>query len=131
MVFVDTSAILAILDPSDINHRRSLECWEDLLRRAQPLLTNNYVLVESIAVSQKRFGMQAVETLQIELIPFLQVEWIDEEQHAAILDKLLATNQRKLSLVDCSAFETMRRAGVETVFTFDEHFRGEGFQVMP
>ncbi len=131
MTFVDTSALLAILDKGDINHLRALQCWKGLLEEALPLFTNNYILVESIAISQKRLGLQAVQNLQTEIFPFLRTEWIEESQHAAIVEKILATNRRKLSLVDCSAFQTMDSLGIDTVFTFDEHFRDQGFQVIP
>jgi predicted nucleic acid-binding protein len=44
---------------------------------------------------------------------------------------LLAANRRSLSLVDCTSFEVMRQAGLDTVFTFDLHFREMGFKVIP
>ena len=44
---------------------------------------------------------------------------------------VFAANRRQLSLVDCSSFETMRRVRIEKVFTFDEHFREQGFEVIP
>lgn len=47
------------------------------------------------------------------------------------MQNVLTANRRQLSLVDCSAFETMRRLDIETVFTFDEHFREQGFNVIP
>jgi predicted nucleic acid-binding protein len=131
MNFVDTSALLAVLDKGDINHARALQCWENILQDAHSLFTNNYILVESIAIIQKRLGLQAVQDLQAEILPFVQIEWIDESQHAVVLEKVLATNRRKLSLVDCSAFQTMHHLGIETIFTFDEHFREQGFNVIP
>ena len=45
--------------------------------------------------------------------------------------KALAANRRKLSLVDCSAFETMLRLSIQAVFTFDKHFSEQGFDVIP
>lgn len=59
------------------------------------------------------------------------MDWIGEEQHAAAIQTILTANRRNLSLVDCASFETMRRLGIETVFTFDEHFRDQGFKVIP
>lgn len=131
MIFVDTSALLAILEKNDTNHLHAVQCWKDLLRKASTLLTNNYILVESIAIIQKRYGLQAVQNLQSEILPFVQTEWIDERQHAAIVERVVATNRRRLSLVDCAAFETMQRLDISTVFTFDEHFREQGFKVIP
>jgi predicted nucleic acid-binding protein len=131
MIFVDTSAFLAILLTSDINHQRAMTCWRALLEEGQALLTNNYVLVESIAIIQKRLGLSIVRDFYERLIPFVNVQWIDEEQHEASIRFVFAASRRQLSLVDCSSFETMRRLRIEKVFTFDEHFREQGFQVIP
>ncbi|MFH1907421.1 MAG: PIN domain-containing protein [Chloroflexota bacterium] len=131
MIFVDTSALLAVLDKNDINHALALRCWKNLLQEVHPLSTNNYVIVESIAIIQKRLGLQAVRDLQTEVLPFMQIEWIDENQHTVVIETVLATNRRKLSLVDCSAFQTMNNLGIETAFTFDPHFAEQGFNVIP
>lgn len=131
MIFVDTSALYALSCGEDSHYDEAVRVWEQLLMQGHELMTNNYVLIESIALFQNRFGLDKVRTFLEKLAPFLQVEWVNEETHQAAVERLLSANRRGLSLVDCSAFETMHRAGVETVFTFDGHFRGEGFQVMP
>jgi predicted nucleic acid-binding protein len=33
--------------------------------------------------------------------------------------------------VDCVSFEVMRRLGIRRAFTLDEHFREQGFEVVP
>jgi predicted nucleic acid-binding protein len=43
----------------------------------------------------------------------------------------IAADRRGLSLVDLSSFETMRRLGIRSVFTFDRHFRQYGFEILP
>ncbi len=131
VIFVDTSALYALSCGEDSHYTEAVRTWEQLLREGHELAANNYVLVESIALFQNRFGLDKVQTFLEKLSPFLQVEWVDEEAHRAAVDHLLSAGRRGLSLVDCSAFETMRHIGVETVFTFDEHFRDEGFNVIP
>lgn len=131
MIFVDTSAFLAILSTSDINHHRASQCWRNLLEEGQTLITNNYVLVESIVLVQKRLGLEKVRGLQTEILPLLQIEWVDEAQHITAIETVLQTNRRKLSLIDCSAFQTMNSLGINTAFTFDPHFAEQGFNVIP
>lgn len=131
MIFIDTSALLATVFVSDQHHQRADLCLRNLREENQILLTNNYVIVESIALMQRRFGLDLVRDFNNRILPLIQIEWVDEEQHNATIQTLLQANRRNLSLVDCSAFETMRRLGTETVFTFDSHFREEGFNVIP
>ena len=129
--FVDTSALYALVIKKDINNRIAVETWEKLTEHGGRLVTNNYVLVECISLLQSRIGLESAIYIQNEVVPFLTVVWVDEDQHAAAVHHLLSASRRNLSLVDCSAFETMRRLGIDTVFTFDEHFREQGFKVIP
>jgi predicted nucleic acid-binding protein len=131
MIFVDSSAFLAVLGKKDSNHEDAVTHWESLLEEGELLLTNNYVILESLAIIQKRYGLQFVRDFQVDVLPFIQIDWIDEERHKISIERVLYANRRRLSLVDCSAFETMRRRGIETAFTFDAHFREEGFRVIP
>jgi predicted nucleic acid-binding protein len=131
MIFVDTSAFLAMLSTSDANYQRASDCWRNLLEEGQTLFTDNYVIVESIALIQKRLGLEKVRYFQEKVRPLLEIEWVDERQHNTIVEAVLAANRRNLSLVDCSAFETMRRLDIQSVFTFDEHFRQRGYEVIP
>ena len=131
MIFVDTSAFLAILVADDLSHSPAVECWRTLLEEEKSLLTNNYVLVETLSILQKRLGLARAREFHEQLLPFMTIEWVDGNQHEASLRFLFAANRRQLSLVDCSAFETMRRLRIEKVFTFDSHFAEQGFEIIP
>jgi predicted nucleic acid-binding protein len=131
MIFVDTSAFLAIFSVSDQNHLRAELCFREMREERQTLVTSNYVILESIALLQKRFGLDKVRGFQSKLVPLIQIEWIDKNQHEAAIQAVFQENRRGLSLVDCTVFQTMRRLGIETAFTFDGHFREEGFKVIP
>lgn len=131
VIFVDTSALYSLSCAEDRNYFQAIKIWEDLVKEETDLVINNYIVVECISLFQNRFGIDEVRTFQTKLVPFLNMDWIGEEQHAAAIQTILTANRRNLSLVDCASFETMRRLGIETVFTFDEHFRDQGFKVIP
>ena len=126
--FVDTSALLAVLHASDKNHGRAARTWKGLLERDEELVCTNYVLLETLALLQARFGLAAVRDLVENVVPLLRVAWIDEEIHAAAVTALLTANRRLLSLVDCVSFATMRRLGIVRAFEFDRHFGEQGFE---
>jgi len=60
-------------------------------------------------------------------VPVLQVRWVDSTIHNAAMAILLAAARRKLSFVDCVSFELMRMEGITAAFTFDRHFKEQGF----
>jgi len=131
MIFVDTSAFLAILYAGDRYHQRAESCLRNLREEGQTLFTNNYIIVESTVLIQKRLGIEKVRQFREMITPLLKIEWVDEDQHNSAIETVLQANRRRLSLVDCSAFQTMNSLGIDTVFTFDPHFAEQGFEVIP
>jgi uncharacterized protein len=131
VVFVDTSALYALLDGNDAKHEAARETWTGLLRRRMTLVTTNYILVETAALLQNRIGLQAVRSLHEDIAPLLSVEFCDLEAHQSAMEAVLAASRRKLSLVDCLSFLVMRRKGVRQAFCFDAHFAWQGFETTP
>jgi predicted nucleic acid-binding protein len=130
-VFVDTSAVLAMLDGADVRHPEGEATWRRLLGDEDPLVTSSYVLLEAYALIQARIGLDAVRDLRERIWPLVDVEWVGDELHEVAIAALLAANRRQLSLVDCVSFEVMRRLGIRRVFAFDAHFEEQGFEVVP
>jgi uncharacterized protein len=130
MVFVDTSALYAVLDRDDDNHATARTTWERLLRSSDVLLTHNYVLLETVALVQSRLGMPAVRSFHERIIPILQVYWVKESDHGTAIEMMIAADRRRLSLVDCTSFLTMRSHTVSDVFCFDKHFEEQGFTLV-
>lgn len=129
--FVDTSAFLAVLDADDAQHARAARLWSELMGGGAPIVTTNYVLVETFALAQARLGLAATRAMNDDIVPILIVTWVDEALHGAAMTALLTAQRRDLSLVDCVSFECMRRLGVEHAFAFDKHFRQQGFTLVP
>lgn len=131
MAYLDTSALLAVLDASDEYHPPAKELWAKLLTSGAILVASNYVLVETHALLQRRLGMEAVRVFHADIVPLLKVEWVSEAVHLCGVHALVTANRRGLSLVDCVSFEVMRRLGIKDVFTFDQDFAEQGFNCLP
>lgn len=130
-VFIDTSGFLAMLDADDDNHLKAKEEWSEIVSSGANLISNNYILVETFALVQNRLGTEAVRALQDDILPVVHIAWVDEITHKKAVSALLVASRRKLSLVDCVSFETMRQLGLKFAFTFDIHFREQGFRCIP
>jgi predicted nucleic acid-binding protein len=126
--FVDTSAVLAVLNADDGNHARAAKTWRSLVESGEPLVCTSYTLVELFALVQHRFGLQIVRALEEDVVPMLGVVWVDAGLHSEGVSALLAAARRRLSLVDCVSFACMRRLGITRAFHFDPHFREQGFE---
>lgn len=130
-VFVDTSAIYALLNRSDPAHEAAKSAWAEILQAGEPVLTSNYVLVETFALVQRRLGMAALRDFRERLVPILRVQWIDPTVHDAGVSAVLSANRRDLTLVDCTSFHIMRQLGLKRALAVDEHFAEHEFEVLP
>jgi len=130
-VFVDTSALVALLDASEGRHQAAADAWKTLLHEDSALVTSSYVMVETYALVQRRLGLDAARTLTADIMPLVTIDWVDESVHGAGLAALLTANRRHLSLVDCVSFEVMRRRDLTHALALDGDFSTQGFTVMP
>jgi predicted nucleic acid-binding protein len=130
-VYVDTSALLAILDADDANHEPASEVWRQLLADGRALVCNSAVLIESVALIQARLGLPALEAFRDAMLPILLVDWLDERSFSSAVNGVIDGQRRQVSVVDRSSFESARRFGVTDVLAFDRHFADEGFSCLP
>ncbi len=130
-VLVDTSALYAVFDRADEHHERAAAAWRSLLENGEQLITTSYILVELIALLQRRLGVDAVRGFDGGVAPLLDVIVVDEELHNEGMTALTAADRRDVSLVDWVSFRAMRRRGIQRAFALDADFEKQGFQLIP
>ena len=128
MIFLDTSAAYAAIDIADPHHEEASERLKAALQQGIPVLTHNYVVLESAALIQRRLGLDATLTF-LKDTSLLKVHWITPEDHAEAVDLLERRGRRNLSLVDCMSFVVMKQYGITTALAYDSDFQAEGFDV--
>lgn len=80
---------------------------------------------------QNRLGLDAVRAFQDDIIPIINIHWVDERIHNIAVSSLLIARRKNISFVDYTSFEMVRNLGLKKVFTFDKHFKEQGFEVLP
>jgi len=130
-LFVDTSALIAVLDADDEFHAPAKTYWAAGNRADLLWTTSNYVVLETFAVIQRRLGMQAVTVFLNDVLPVINIEWLDANIHNAGVMALTTAQRRNLSLVDCTSFALMRQLSIHQAFSFDRHFAEQGFTCLP
>jgi predicted nucleic acid-binding protein len=129
-VFVDTSALYAVLDRDDDSHAAAARTLDALLDTTE-FVTHAYVVVEATALVQARLGVAAVRALADDLLPALDIVYVDEALHRSATAALLAAGTRSVSLVDWTSFELMRLHRIQHAFAFDDDFTRQHFTVLP
>jgi uncharacterized protein len=122
-IYIDTGAFFALSDSRDRFHRRA-SAYARQTRGVHRFVTSSYVVVESWLLIRNKLGYNAaldfLERVRRGGAQVVEVNGDDLDQSA----KILATwSDQQFSLVDAVSFVLMERLNVETVFSFDEHFR--------
>ncbi len=134
MIFVDTSAFLAIENRRDSYHAKALRFRDTCLKTAETLITSDYVLNESYTIIRLRAGhavaVQFGEALRSSRL--LRIEHVTPEITEEAWRIFKAFADHDFSFTDCTSFVLMERLRISTAFTFDSHFREYGqFIVKP
>lgn len=87
--------------------------------------------MECCALAESRLGLEAVRSINEDILPMMEIVWVDETTHAMAIAALLAAQRRKLSLVDCVSFTVLCLNGARVAFAFDRHLAEKGFRFPP
>ena len=131
VTLVDTSALYAYLDERDANHAAARDAFRSLLDTGERLTTHNYVVAESCALVQRRLGALAVRSLLDDVLPVIEVRFVDESIHRMAAAAMLGSVSRSVSMVDWTSFVLMRELGIERALAFDADFSQQGFSTIP
>ena len=135
-VFVDTGGWIAMAVMRDRFHKLAASYYQKLSREKVPLLTSNYVLVETYTRIRyddghaKAMEFHALIHEAIE-VGRLHLEWVTPAIHQEAWAIFEAYADQVFSVVDCTSFVIARHVGVKEAFGFDEHFSTMGFILKP
>lgn len=129
-VFVDTSALYALLVRNDDCHKAAATLFESLLDQEIPLITHSFVVVELVALLQSRVGLEAVAAWKNDIQDLIDIEWINDAIYDEALQALLQSHSKKLSFVDQVSFAVMKKRQIQQVFAFDTDFETAGFKLL-
>lgn len=124
--FVDTFALLAMLNPADTSHRRAMS-WFTTSRRL--LVTTEWVMTELADGMCLPRGRKVVFTLEGRLRADPRVTVI--ESSAQLFRRGMglyaARPDKEWSLTDCISFVVMNDRRINEALTADHHFEQAGF----
>ena len=128
-IFVDTRALLALLDRADPRHAAVRDAFAGLADAE--LLTHGYVVAESLAVARRRFGVEGAIALIDDVLPAIDVVAVDPELHLRVLARYRDALPTGVSFVDRGSFAVIERELVSAVLAIDADFAATGAPLIP
>jgi predicted nucleic acid-binding protein len=130
-VFVDTSALLALIWAKDRHHSEAAAAWTELRRQGARLTTTDWVIAETVTLTRARASFDLSLTVAERLLsPPFEVEWVDRNLADEALALYRKYRDHALSLCDCASFAVMRRRRLAAAFAYDDDFRHVGFRTL-
>jgi uncharacterized protein len=134
MIFVDTSAWLALADRHDRDHSRTLAVSRLIARGeyGKPV-TTNYVTTETLTLVRRRLGLSAAVSLAKTFAESdeVRVFWIEPVHHQEAVQLMAAHTDKIWSLTDCTSFVVMHALQIREALALDDDFTQAGFSVVP
>lgn len=133
MMFVDSGAFIARFVRQDQHRPDAVAAWQQIARRATPLVTTNVVLIEVLDFLARDYGGDRVAwwSTAMRSIPMLSVVEVDAEDFEVATRWAAKFADQAFSFTDCVSFAVMSRLKSRRVFTFDHHFAIAGWQMWP
>jgi predicted nucleic acid-binding protein len=119
-VLWDSSAVLALLDANDADHKSAVGVVRQIASERRPSFITNYIEVEAHALLLRKLGrMLAREWLLTGGLPVIRALPAEENLAKEIIAR---HSDKNWSLCDAISFAVMEARGVKRAFTFDHHF---------
>jgi predicted nucleic acid-binding protein len=127
-VFVDATALFALLDEDDAHHAEAAATFTSLA--GTELMTHTFVVAEAAALVANHLPWAATQQLLYGLLPVIDVKPIESVLYDAALGNYGQSTSPAVSLVDRTSFALMRSQGIRRAFAYDEDFSREGFELV-
>jgi predicted nucleic acid-binding protein len=129
MIFVDTSFLLALLNPRDTLHSRA-QGWVAAV--AEPLLVTEYVIWEMVNSLSMPADRPKAHLAVREIQTASDWKWVSASNSLFGAGMRLhhERDDKAWSLTDCISFHVMRQHNIHRALTFDHHFEQAGYEAM-
>ena len=130
-VFVDTSALIALANPSDGMHSPAKSCMKNLANAA--LVTSDYVLDEMLTrwltTGRARRGLEFLDAILES--PRYTLAFVDRRVFDLARQRAETFQEHRLSFTDCTNVVLVQDMRLDGIFAFDDGFAHVGLNVLP
>lgn len=131
MIFVDSSAIIALASETDLFHTKAFNWQEE--NKDQEFIISSLIFIETTGWIRYNHGKRLAVKIGINLLSEVDIKLhrvtFDDETEA--WEYFQKKDGRSLSMIDCTTVILMKRLKIRDIFTFDNNFKNLGFNTLP
>lgn len=132
-MFVDTSALVALINEEDSYHSQAIELFTKCHENNSYLVTSHYIVSEFITMmrcSYKKPIEKIVTFIRNIQVSEIEIFGISKEVFDDAINFLLKYEDHYFSVTDCISFIVMKELKTKDVLTTDKHFTIAGFNCL-
>lgn len=128
-IIADTSALVSLVNPTDLNHERAVEEATQLKEADRLIVLPSEVLAETVNILGKKFGHKTASVAAVLMLhdasQFLLVETTAGQLRAAL--DIFRKQTASVSFTDCIVMTVADEQRTKDIFGFDEQFERAGY----
>ena len=129
-VYLDSDVIVASYDTRDILHANAVNLGNKISGKNLNIVVGVNILIEVLTMVSQRVGMKKSKELLDYFYQDCEIVYLDSEiiSKANIIFK--KRTSKNISYSDCISFAIMKVMKIKKVFSFDNHFKKQGFEML-
>jgi len=124
LIFIDTSAFMALNNNKDFNHKRAINWVKSMLSETVGLCTSMQVIAETASLLKKSVSLEKSKSfLKLLENPGIQILEDSKEQQSEAWKQFMYKNENnEATFFDYWKIATMNYYGILKIFTFEIYF---------
>lgn len=130
-VIADADAIIAQVNPGDVNHIKAVEIAQKLTNLKAVIIYPVTSVIEAVTHIQRVFSDKetAYGTAQLMSYPAIQIVEVNKQTLINALKFFSPTTSKKNTLFDCIVAALAEEYNADAIFSFDRFYSKKGFKL--
>ena len=136
IIFIDTSAWLAIVDKQDKNYSNATEYFKKIIKKNARLVTSTLVVDEVLYLLKNNINPDFAKHFlgiidESVLTVNLRLDWTSRRSRRIVINNFLKSTNPNLSIRYFYMLEAIKKKKADVIFTFDPNLKELGYPLMP
>lgn len=131
MIFIDSDALIGTLALQDAHHVAASVVFNRLSDAQENLVTSWETIDEVATKLSMYFGKDCADLLFTLIVKAnITIVYIDQILAQTTIDIFKKQTSKNVSLTDCANIAICRSLKIDTMFSFDEHYKKNGLKLL-
>lgn len=129
-IFIDADAYVAIANSQDANHKLAIIIAKILAKKNIAIFTSNFAFGEAVTVVSQKVALETASRMGYDIPKGVTIIDVNSLQREKALERFSQQTSKNTRFTDMVNMVLMDELGITTVFSFDKHYRKNGYKLL-